>query len=69
LTVFQHSYTKYIHVLFKIRHDVELYPVVIDVDEEIQYEVAPEENKTLIANSESEFLEILRKIFVEPFGQ
>lgn len=53
----------YHHALFKIRHDVELYPVVIDVDEEIRYELAPEEDKTIIANSESEFLEMLRRIF------
>jgi hypothetical protein len=53
----------YHHALFKIRHDVELYPVVIETDEEIHYELAPEEDTTLIANSESEFLGILRKIF------
>jgi hypothetical protein len=36
---------------------------VFEVDEEIHYELTPEEDTTLIANSESEFLDILRKIF------
>ncbi len=65
----------YRYKLLTIRHDVGLYPVKIDVEERIVQEISPQFQyeqvnpdgeliKTYLeANSEEEFLELLREIF------
>lgn len=57
----------YRYRLFRIEHNVKFYPLLINPDYEIMIEIAPELAQQSIdsieANSEDEFLEILKKIF------
>jgi len=52
----------YRYKLFTVCHDVSSYPVNFDIDEDIKNEICPDKN-TISAESEKEFLEILKKIF------
>ena len=52
----------YQYELFTISHDIDSYPVTIYVGEDMQAEVT-EPREKLVAKSESEFVEILKKIF------
>ncbi len=52
----------YRYELFTMSHDIELYPVYFSVDESIKIAVFDREVK-IIANSEAEFIGILKKIF------
>jgi len=55
----------YRYKLFTILHDVYLYPVIIYVDEDVKNEISPsvDVNSNIIANSEEEFLDLLKRIF------
>ncbi len=49
---------------FTIQHNIDLYPVQIDADEDIHTEITPEGAERIIeAASETEFMEILGRIF------
>lgn len=52
----------YAYRLFSIEHGIELYPVVLDVDDDILMEL-PSQSRPVQANSEAEFLDLLRRIF------
>jgi len=53
----------YYHSLFQISHSIELYPISIYSDEELRSEYAENKHEGFIVNSETEFIETLRKIF------
>ena len=54
----------YRYNLFSIWHDINLYPVTINVDSDICTEIdSNDQNGELVAESENEFVEILKKIF------
>lgn len=53
----------YRYKLFTIFHDIQLYPVKINIDSDILEEVSPGTEGQLSAESEDDFLDILRKIF------
>lgn len=54
----------YQYRLFTIYHDIELYPVNLIIEDEIQKEIFPEkEEQEICIYSEDEFLETLKKIF------
>ena len=55
------SYYRY--KLFTISHDIQLYPVKINIDSDILKEISPDAEEQLLAESEGDFLEILKKIF------
>ncbi len=49
---------------FTVQHNIDLYPVQIDADEDIHTEIVPEGTERIIeAASETEFVEILGQIF------
>ncbi|MCI0690587.1 hypothetical protein L0337_01120 [candidate division KSB1 bacterium] len=56
---------RYSYKLFTISHNIDLYPVIIDVDAELKREIDPENEiyKKIEANSEDEMLQVLKKIF------
>ena len=54
----------YRYRFFTMSYDIQLYPVFFDVDEDLQLEIVNgDTKKAVIANSEEELIEILRKIF------
>jgi hypothetical protein len=68
-TIFFHSFylvapafANYRYELFTIVNDIRLYPVIIYLDEDVLAEIAPSAEKYVVASSEDEFIEILRKI-------
>lgn len=53
----------YQYELFSISHGIEPYPIIINVDDDIQAEIGSTDAKgNLVAESEDEFIEILKKI-------
>jgi len=52
----------YAYRLFSIEHGIEFYPVVLDVDDDILMEL-PAHSRPVQANSEAEFLDLLKRIF------
>lgn len=54
----------YRYKLFTISHGIDAYPVTINVDMEIRAEIGySEQREELVAKSEDEFVEILKKLF------
>lgn len=54
----------YRYKLFTISYNINIYPVTISVDGEIRAEINPADSEgKLLAESEGEFVEILKKIF------
>jgi hypothetical protein len=53
----------YRYNLFSMANGIDLYPVLFSVDEDIGQELGLEEDKPLTANSESEFIETIKKLF------
>ena len=51
----------YRYVLLSISHDIELYPVFFNIDKSLAKELFDQEE--IIANTEEEFIGILKKIF------
>ncbi len=52
----------YRYRLFAIRHNIDFYPVVFDIGQDMKDEIYPDREK-ISAGSEKEFLDILKKIF------
>jgi hypothetical protein len=52
----------YRYKLFEIGHDIGLYPVGFNIEDEIKKEISPDGSEPL-AKDEREYLEILKKIF------
>jgi hypothetical protein len=54
----------YRYKLFTISHGIQLYPVQINIDDDIKFEVLGKNTDGIItASSEEEFIEILKKVF------
>lgn len=53
----------YHYRLFVMSYDIRLYPLIIDIDDDIRLEIQNSTADVLVANSEQEFVELLRKIF------
>ncbi|OQX03642.1 MAG: hypothetical protein BWK80_55255 [Desulfobacteraceae bacterium IS3] len=57
------TFDNYHYKLFTIRHGIDLYPVTISLDEAIAAELDIGSEKEMLAGSEAEFIEILKRIF------